>query len=909
MTRYTSDNPVPIHMVGPTPSSDADGDPLTISHLGLTATPAAVDWTATPVVSLTLTALGSSTLEITQSGIPVLDDHGNPANHPGAGGSVTVRVYYRVTDGKGGVSGVGWCDCTFSAPAAETTPPTLASLSPAINATEAEVDTLITATFTEALQQGTGTITLWDATNGAAIQSFAIPAVLGVGVGKVNLSGATLSIVPSANLPNGIKVALRWTAGVVKDLPGNPVAAQTDDSVSFTTVPVVSSTLHPDDPSGWRGQSNKSYGTVLGTDFDYLVDPAGGGTHTTIAAAIAAASSGKAIAVRAGTYYESFTTKSGLTIQSYGAERPTISGQTLPLTGFVRCGAGDAAVLGATLGAAGSPVWKKTGIAKSTFPVSELLALNVTEGLVPLSNAQDRLNKTNLFDREDEQTYYDPVANGGNFLTTGGGVAGTKVLITDIKDPAVINSSRYTAAQLLGARVWLYVDPNESVKVTVTAVDLANNTISVNGGYVVNNDGRKRYALGNMGFAMVQGTWIYVDGGGSTFDLYVWPISEANLDKIAYAARKTIASLPSGSPANVMFKGINFFGGTGTADKEGVHILDSDNSNTSTGLLVENCRFTAAENLGFLHACAVRLLRSDTFTFQWCTFEWCSAHGIFPEGSTVTQVGALVRRNVFRNCGSAGVKAYKNSQFAAFHNYYDHCGYRSHGNLGNVYQPADKVLWWGNVFFKCQGYLTSQNGTDHHAMFNFAPIDTKTNDGRKFFNQGHTGLSYFCNNEAPPTSAVPFTVGKRSMWWGRAGLTLEMHNNIGHGLATPGDMGGTVNAYHNLNTMSGGDIGTGSGTLGPEDFDGSSPNDFNTTNVYNTDLPSIYRDYLAGDYRPASAASPQLTMATTDITTFVANLKGWFPMVPAADFDKDCRGGPINYGALKMGPDQSISYP
>lgn len=647
-----------------------------------------------------------------------------------------------------------------------------------------------------------------------------------------------------------------------------------------------------EDPLGFRGWSPSA---DYGTTYDFLVDPAGGGTHTTIAGALGAATSGSVVAVKAGVYTEAATIKSGVTLKGYGTDKPIISAQQ-NITGFVQCGAGDSGVLGSALGVNGSPVYKKTGIAKASVPVSDLLGINVMENLLPISNAQDRADKTFLFDREDEATYYNPVANGGNFNLT-------NAAITSIYDPTVITAARYTNAQLLAARVRLFADPNESYLVAVTAADVANNIISVGGGFSVNNDGRKRYAIGNMGFAMVPGSWVYVDNGGATFDLYVYPTTPANITKITIASIKNIITLATGSPANVTIKGIRFVGAAGQLDNEGSAIIDADNGGTSTGLFIENCKFTGFENIGQLHYAAVKLVRANNFTIQNCSFEYCAAHGVWPTGSLITQDGALMRRNTFIYCGSAGAKAYKQSRYAFFHNYHYHCGFRSHGNLGNVYLAGVDSIWFGNQFDLCQGYLTTKT-VNPHALFNFAPCDSKSGQNRKFENQGGSGTAYFCNNSSPPVTNVAPTSGFMAMDWGFGGMTCYQYNNVGHGISVPGDQGGTVIAQYNLVTYNGysGSVG---GNLDPSDFNGSAGK-FDTTNVLNLNLAAIYKDYLNRNWSPTDTASPLLTMQTFDIRTIINTLKATFPMVPAGDWDRDCFNNVINYAALKIGADQGI---
>lgn len=235
MTRYTSQTP--IHLAGPTPSTDADGDTMTIAHVGLTSTPPLIDWATVTVVALSIP--GKGTLEIAQSGLPVYDDLGDPSNHPGPAGHSIVRVYYRVIDSKGAIApNVGWCDIDLTTLAAETTPPTLASMAPAIDATNVDPAVAPRLRFSEKIQQGASgkVLTARDVNAGTTIKTWTIPGDIGSGPGKVQFVDTDVLPRFASALPNGVKVSFQWDAGFVKDLPGNPVAAQTDDSVCFTTV-------------------------------------------------------------------------------------------------------------------------------------------------------------------------------------------------------------------------------------------------------------------------------------------------------------------------------------------------------------------------------------------------------------------------------------------------------------------------------------------------------------------------------------------------------------------------------------------------------------------------------------------------------------------------------------------------
>jgi len=894
-------------------SSDPDGDAFIPSHLSMNAgsTPALIDWVATPVVIFSSwTGRVAGQIEIRKDGSIIYDDLGNSASHPPSGNLPTITIRFRTTDARGAVStGIGTYTLTLTAATpADVTAPTIVSVAPATGAALVQVFEFVCS---EAIQMGSGNIVLWDVAAGSAVETITLPGAFAnpVAPGKVFVQGSSFFVQPTSALTAGKQYSWRPAAGFVKDLSGNNLAAITDDSIAIRVAGAAGSAF-PDDPYGFRGRTNTNYGTTMGTDFDILVDPVGSGTniYTTLALANAAAVSGKTIAIKAGTYREQITLKTGVTYQAYGTDRPLLSAQTAPLTGWTQCGAGDSGVLGSVLGVASSPVYKKTGLLKSTFPISDLFGLNVFEGLVPLGNAQDRPDKTHPFDREDEETYNDPVTNGGNFYNSGV-VAGSKGAFNEIVDPAILTAARYTDAQLLAARLWVFAEPNEIYKRTITASNVATNKITVSGGDLVNNDGRKRYSLGNVGPAMVAGTWIFVDGGGSTFDLYVYPTNPANINTVTYATRLRIMDFGTTGVTNVAIKGLDFLCGTGSADGDGSAIVDNHNGSTTSNTLIENVHCIGSENIGQLHYAAIKLNKSDTNTIQFSTFEYCGAHGIWPTGSTGVNNDVLIRMNVFSNCGSAGAKAYSTNTYAFINNYHFHCGFRAHGNLGNVYLGGVDSIWFANMWVDCQGYLTTKT-TNPHCLFNYAPCDNKRSPSsfRKFVDQQGSGLSYFCNNSAHGlNSLTPQSGFSNAVNWSYGSKTVKYYNNVMHGMPVPGDQKGTVVAQYNLVTFASysGSIG---GTLNAGDFLGGTGK-FDTTNVFNTNLASIYMDAANHDFRPKSALSPLLTTGTFSLTTILAEMKAAFPRVPDADWYLDPFGHAINYAALKLGADQSISYP
>lgn len=907
MTRYAGDQNLLSK------STDKDLDSLTISHLGLTNTPPLINWGAAPHADFTIATTG--TIEISQDGSNIYDDHGSVANHPYAGysSSPAVRVYFRVFDGKG-YSPVDYWDFTLEALAAgDVIAPSFVSMTPVAGSTNVDETTAPILHFSEALQQGVAgkTLNLINDATSAIIETFTLPGAMGSGPGKVQITGADVTIQPTTSLPKGVKVNVNMDAGFVKDLSGNDCAAMTGNAVSFTTVPVVASLAYPDDPDNWRGRSSNISFDPTGA---IIVDAAGSGSYTTITAAMAAAVAGNTIAVKQGVYEEAFTMKAGVTLQGWNTDKPIISAQQA-VTGFTQCSAADASVLGTTLGVANSPIWKKTGILKSILSITDLLGLAPMENWVPLFNAQDTADANNPDFQEDESRFYDIAADGGSYTMSG-------IYIVGVTDNTVIKASKYTNAQLLAAKVRYFGKPNEIYISQITSADVSTGTIGfANTSKEVDGSGRKRFALQNIAPAMVTGTYFYVDNG-TTFDLYVYPYNPLNINKITVAARKTIITIPN-SGSDITIRGFQFMSPSGTAGPEGAAITKVSNGTKFSNLAIEHNLFVGSTNTAQLHYGAIKLIACDNVLVQHNSFKWCGAHGFYPDGSTKDDNVSTIRRNVFYRCGSAGAKAYRQWKYAYMHNYAIWCGYRAHGNLGNVYAGGVDAVWWGNDFLRCNGYLTSQNMSNASYCFNNIPCEDKyyanpsMRSNRKIDNQGVSGFCYVLNNSAFPVFTGLANWGHMAIYAGDPGLTIYIMNNIAHGISAPGDTQGTVALCKNNLVTHDGPSGnlpgqpSVAGNLDPSDFLGG-PGLFDTTNVFNTNLAAIYMDYAARDWRPANASSPIKTMSAYDIQSivnsyFIPTFTGATAYnVPVGDFGLDVKGKAINWAALKIGADQSV---
>lgn len=222
--------------------TDIDLDPESVSHLGvgIGATANLVDWNATPHFDIANPfGAGTGTLEVYPNGQIIHDDHGDTSHHPAPGG-VIGYCYLRfiATDGRGGYSTVKTGTLSLTgAGVGDVTDPTFVSMIPPVGATGVSTTINPVLTFSEDLQQGTGTLEFHNVTDNTTVSSLTLPTDAGSGDGKVNVLDTDVLTDPAGGLPAGKRISIRYPAGFVKDLAGRNCPAVTDDSIFFDTLP------------------------------------------------------------------------------------------------------------------------------------------------------------------------------------------------------------------------------------------------------------------------------------------------------------------------------------------------------------------------------------------------------------------------------------------------------------------------------------------------------------------------------------------------------------------------------------------------------------------------------------------------------------------------------------------------
>lgn len=218
-----------------TGATDADGDTITVRKINGVN----IDWATNPQ-TVTLTV---GLVKVWQDGTVRFDDTGLGAGRPAAGasvaaGSFTFTLWDGVDESPAYTATIG-----LAAPAAaDSTDPAVTSMSPAAGSTGVLRGVTITVNLSEECQFGPGNIELWNATDVTLIEAIPTTAT-GPGPGTVTMGSAAFAIQPTALLPESKQVALRWSAGVVRDLAGRSLPAATGSALAFTVVdPVLTNT-------------------------------------------------------------------------------------------------------------------------------------------------------------------------------------------------------------------------------------------------------------------------------------------------------------------------------------------------------------------------------------------------------------------------------------------------------------------------------------------------------------------------------------------------------------------------------------------------------------------------------------------------------------------------------------------
>ena len=180
------------------------------------------------------------------------DDNGTSSNSMIAYTAITTGIYYLDVAGYLNNTGSYSLSATFLA---DTIAPTVSSYSPGDGVNGVAVSSNLVLTFSEAIQRGSGTISLRSGSaTGTVVENFDAATS-----SKLSISGSVLTIDPTANLLNGTHYYLTFGSGSVKDLANNSYAGTS--AYDFTTItdtiaPTVSSYSPGDGVTGVSVSSN-----------------------------------------------------------------------------------------------------------------------------------------------------------------------------------------------------------------------------------------------------------------------------------------------------------------------------------------------------------------------------------------------------------------------------------------------------------------------------------------------------------------------------------------------------------------------------------------------------------------------------------------------------------------------------
>ena len=664
----------------------------------------------------------------------------------------------------------------------------------------------------------------------------------------------------------------------------------------------------PQDPLGFRGWEP---GIDLGTTGDLYVAPFGDDTATgtetaplrTINAALSQSSAGDTIKIRAGKYRELLMLPHTITLEGYGTEKPEITASEL-LEGFVQCDASDVDIIGPLLGTTNSPVYK-TVLAKSAVDHGAILALNLYEAGKRLFPATDRADMSDLFNDLDKHAFH---------TADGMGLNGNGKVIT-ITDSDVLTSARYTEDQLLDADVLLLHYPTVISRQSITAVDLANNTITIDGERTPQTAGTvlDRYALTNVGPQLIPGTYYVEDDGGPNISLYIRPYLASNLDQIEFSPRQRVIEMPHDANA-ITLRGLHLSRASGDGSFRGVNLYKGDTSIRTDNHVFEHILSSGVFNstdparsirLNFIGHSTIRNVT---------TYDLMNGVGIFISGGGKTTVdGVITERNpgvfnLIEKChlvqiGRTPYIAYQQFNLVFAHILTERAAIGAHANKANAYEQCDNVLWWGVEFGRqVQGYLTWQEASNIAVAFSMLPVYMpQLNNQRVLVDQANTtpppilnSQGYLFNNTVLPQVENLYQGPNISLSNSLNDMTMTIVNNIAQSITAPPHTPLPYDLFSG-NIITKLTTGVNNQTLA----------DFPAGNVVETDLAAVYVDAISGDFTPV-ASSPILTLPGLDMRSLVTQLQTTYPQFSA--FDRDYKNQLIDWDILPIGADANLSF-
>lgn len=492
---------------------------------------------------------------------------------------------------------------------------------------------------------------------------------------------------------------------------------------------------------GWNPNYN------AGTNPDYVVDNVSGVDSGSVgpfasanyAIGVAKAAGGQkwiAVRKRGGPYREmpDFAGWSGSSgaknkFTGWGDEKPIFRGDDI-VTGWTRCDATHAAILGDVLGVNGSPVfYRRTARASISSP--SLVSMCVVENDEPVAIAQDYASQTNPHLTHDSTTMH---------TTTSFTLSGENV--QTVTKSGVINN--YTEAQLQNA--FMAYHGGDNFVYFAPILSASGDTLTITPAHKPSppNPSVLSFGLINALPALTAGRFGYVIVDANWVDVYLYPTNEANLASgIGIVSRK--ANMRVVGAEHLILEGfeLRHMGGGDGATSTGVTLQIGENpTNTSgqDGIEVRHVKiawnvagsalFTYSKNLIFEN-CTIEDIYNRTAEELWM--------GISLRYIGTTRIGNQLRYLDMKRVEQSACQMYGQVNACFVYSKLTDCGQGGHANLFNSYFYGENVLFWGIETVDCKGYATW--GSSRNVTIGMCLLSDNPLDDRNIWDQS-AGLTY-----------------------------------------------------------------------------------------------------------------------------------------------------------------------
>jgi hypothetical protein len=657
-------------------------------------------------------------------------------------------------------------------------------------------------------------------------------------------------------------------------------------------------------------------GVDYGVTGDYFVDPVSGsdvgnaGTsvgdaYATIAKALTQVSGtgGKIKLVGDGVKFrERVTMVSGadnnnrVIIEPYSNHVPIWTGGEV-MTGWTPCVSGDAAVVGSNW----ASMYKKTGVANSTFYGSNPQNANIFENDVQLlqcvawsgGDLNDKFHQSNLR----EGFTADSVQRDGSDN------------ILSYTDASVV--ATYTTAQIENCVLVGMASPNVAFYTTISGVSGNVITITDQTQTYEDNDDRDKFSLANMLPAMEQGQWGYVNNG-TTSDLYIWPNDTANVaSNIEVCARHEC--ITASAKDNWTLQGIQFQQvATSDSSIAGSFIYQGTQATiTKANITIKNCKFYGFSTNKNANRFMIRIAGSDNVLIENNTFEngqgcygvYLSGYGTSTGTGTDFAVDCVFKRNFVKKTSQTPVWFTGLATFVLAHNRFEQTGMAAHGNKTSLYSQMKDGLVWGNSYVDADGYFTYQRASRLNWLFNMGmgTRSSTSTTGRVFADQNNSSTPADWEAENGEFKIMNNTFWVQPIYYDNASDTNKNSVSLSYTSAT------TAVTFDVQNNIMHGMIENTAGrvTTSNNNWD-THPDSAFSVNDVQVAGSTMYENGSIGDYRIKAGAAIR-SESGNSISSLITSLTSTYGHL-FSDWTLDCLGNTITHSAPGIGAVADYDY-